>query len=371
MLENKIHIISFDVPYPANYGGVVDVFYKIKSLHELGIKVILHCFKYGREEQEELEKYCEQVYYYERKVAKRFLFNTLPYITKTRRSEKLLENLMEDRYPIIFEGLHCCAYLDDPILRGRKKLVRMHNIEHDYYSNLAENERNVFRKYYFFNEANKLKKFESVLESASDILAISNSDYEYLHDLFPNVVKISAFHPNDRVRIKSGKGNFAFYHGNLSVGENDIAAQFLVNEVFNDIDIPLVIAGSKPSEELKSAVNENSNCTLKVNLDTEAIHQLIIDAQMNVLPTFQVTGIKLKLLMALYNGRHCIVNTPMVTNTGLEDLCTVCEDTIALKQQVISLFDLEIGEEVTKREEVLDLGFSNRVNAEKLIHLLS
>ena len=36
------------MPYPPNYGGVIDVFYKIKSLHAIGIKIILHCFKYGK-----------------------------------------------------------------------------------------------------------------------------------------------------------------------------------------------------------------------------------------------------------------------------------------------------------------------------------
>ena len=52
----RIHIISFDVPLPANYGGVIDVFYKIKALHKAGIKIKLHCFYYGREKNVELEK---------------------------------------------------------------------------------------------------------------------------------------------------------------------------------------------------------------------------------------------------------------------------------------------------------------------------
>jgi hypothetical protein len=53
-LEKHLHIISFDVPYPANYGGVIDVFYKLKNLHKAGVKIILHCFEYGRGEQKEL-----------------------------------------------------------------------------------------------------------------------------------------------------------------------------------------------------------------------------------------------------------------------------------------------------------------------------
>ena len=60
-----------------------------------------------------------------------------------------------------------------------------------------------------------------------------------------------AFHPYEDVSIKPGRGEFALYHGNLEVGENNLAAVFLAKEVFNALDIPLVIAGNNPSEELK------------------------------------------------------------------------------------------------------------------------
>ena len=43
-----LHIVAFDIPQPANYGGVIDVFYKIKALTNLGVKVHLHCYEYGR-----------------------------------------------------------------------------------------------------------------------------------------------------------------------------------------------------------------------------------------------------------------------------------------------------------------------------------
>ena len=62
MHKKQLHIVSFDVPFPANYGGVIDVFYKIKSMHQERVGVILHCFQYGREKSEELESICEKVY---------------------------------------------------------------------------------------------------------------------------------------------------------------------------------------------------------------------------------------------------------------------------------------------------------------------
>ena len=54
MAEPHLHIVSFDVPWPANYGGVIDVFYKVKALADLGIRLHLHCFEYGRGEAPEL-----------------------------------------------------------------------------------------------------------------------------------------------------------------------------------------------------------------------------------------------------------------------------------------------------------------------------
>ena len=38
-----INIVSFNVPYPPNYGGIIDVYYKIKALREIGCEVVLHC----------------------------------------------------------------------------------------------------------------------------------------------------------------------------------------------------------------------------------------------------------------------------------------------------------------------------------------
>ena len=48
LAQTQLHIISFDVPYPPDYGGAIDVFYKLKALNQEGVKIHLHCFEYGR-----------------------------------------------------------------------------------------------------------------------------------------------------------------------------------------------------------------------------------------------------------------------------------------------------------------------------------
>lgn len=369
-LEKHLHIISFDVPYPANYGGVIDIYYKLKALHTQGIKIHLHCFEYGRAEALSLESICEKVYYYKRNMSKQKLFNPLPFVVVTRSSEKLVENLLRDKHPILFEGLHSCFHLNDERLGNRVKIVRTHNVEHDYYKNLEKVEKSFFRKVYFRMEAGKLERFEKVLSKASHIAAISLDDAAQLSKRYKNVHHITAFHPNEAVKINEGKGTFCLYHGNLEVGENNEAAMFLVNEVFSKTKIPFIIAGRKPSQELIAAAERYRNIRIKANINTAEIDELIRNAQINVLPTFQATGIKLKLLAALFNGRHCIVNTPMVINTGLEELCVIRDNPAEMVGEVNSLFNQPFDmEEKQKREAVLLEKFSNTSNIKKLIEL--
>ncbi len=370
-MSKSLHIVSFDVPFPPSYGGVIDVFYKIKALKEAGVNVHLHCFMYGREKSIELDKVCASVHYYPRLTKSSLLFSTLPYIIASRRSDQLLTNLTKDNFPILFEGLHCCIYLDAPELKEKKKFVRTHNIEHDYYRGLADVEARFFKRMYFRREAKKLERFEKKLEVADAVLAISPADAKSLSKRYKNVKHVMAFHPYEDMNIKLGKGAFALYHGNLEVGENNQAAVYLVKEVFNSLDISLVIAGNNPSEELKNAIKGKSNISLLSNIPTEKIDQLIADAHVNVLPTFQATGIKLKLLAALFRGKFALVNPPMVANTGLESLCVIAETAPAMKSQLKKLFTEEfLTTEVEKRKLVLGENFSNKKNMVKIVELI-
>jgi hypothetical protein len=145
---------------------------------------------------------------------------------------------------------------------------------------------------------------------------------------------------------------------------------YLVNEIFSKTTIPFIIAGRKPSAELRAAAGAYKHIEIKANINTAEIDELIRQAQINVLPTFQATGIKLKLLAALFNGRHCIVNSPMVANTGLEGLCYVEDSAPEMLKEIERLFNTEFDLiEKTRREEVLLKDFSNERNVRKLIAL--
>lgn len=371
-MKKTLHLVSFDVPFPANYGGVIDVFYKIKALHQQGVNIILHCFQYGRPQQEILTKYCSKVYYYNRSKYKNPFIGKTPYIVLTRNNEELLDNLKADNFPILFEGMHCTFFLNHKALKNRIKLVRNHNIEHDYYKNLEKVETNFFKKYFFRTEADNLKRYEKVLLKATKVLAISPSDFKYLNSHYKNALLVSAFHANETVKIEKGKGKFILYHGNLSVGENNHAALYLVKEVFSEIDFPVIIAGNNPSSELKDICAKYAHIQLISNWNNDQIVDAIHQAQMNVLVTFQATGIKLKLLNALFNGRFCVVNHQMVEQTGLENTCLIAKNAKQMIEIIQAKLDTDFEtKDILNRIEILNNEmFSNTINAQKIIDLI-
>lgn len=367
---HRLHLVAFNIPYPADNGGLIDVFCKLKALHKAGVSVILHCYEYGRPHAGELNRYCEAVHYYRRDTGKAGLLSPLPYIVAGRRSEELVQRLAADDAPVLLEGLHCCGILDHALLKRKRLFVRTHNVEHDYYRGLAQVERNIFKRYYFTHEADKLERFEEILAQADGLFAISQADALYFSQKYPHtpVWNVPAFHLNDEVKPGPGVNDYALYHGSLDVGENNHAALKLVQEVFNDLPYTLIIAGKNPSKELRQACEGKPNIQLKSKVNTADIQDLVSRARVNVLPTRQSTGIKLKLLMALFSGGHCLVNEQMVKDTGLETLCRIENTAPGMKKALHELFSQDFTEqEFRYRKRLLEQSFSNAHGAETII----
>ncbi|MEM7103751.1 MAG: glycosyltransferase [Bacteroidota bacterium] len=372
MVDKEIHIVSFNVPYPPNYGGVIDVFYKIKALANAGVKIHLHTFQYGRPKSEKLEEYCEKVYYYDRRISLGGIFSKMPIIVSSRSNERLLNLLIGYDFPILFEGLHTTRYINHPDLKGRQLIVRTHNVEWQYYKHLATLEKKWYKRLYFNIEAKRLKQYERFLTNASEFICISNDDQKYYEELFPGkTIFIPAFHENDKLQIEPGNGEYVLYHGDLSVKDNEAAALFLINEVFKSTPIKLIIAGLNPGQILKDRVRHFDHISLTPNPGFKEMRSLIANAHVNLLYSFQSAGMKLKLLNALFLGRHCVVNSKMVQNSEMERLCIVADSGLEIAEALKRIVDQPFGqEEIAKRENLLIDRFSNQNNGQLLTSII-
>ena len=369
-MEKHLHIICFTVPYPVDYGGVVDLFWKLPALQHQGIKIHLHCFDYGRGNQDELNKYCATVQYYSRRNNLLALLSDMPLIVATRNSKELLNNLLKDDSPILCEGIHSTFLLNDKRFNNRRVVVRLHNVENEYYQDLYASSTNFIRKLFYAKERNLLKRYEAkIAKKATFVLTVTNQDAINYQTNFAckNIAHLPLFLPNNwNVNIKTGLGNYCLYNGDLSVDANAKAIDWLLQNVVNKLEnIQFVIAGKNPSEKLSNKASQLKNVKIIANPSSHKMEELIANAQINILPSFSSAGIKLKLLNALNNGRYCIANNETLSGSGLGSLCVVANTADEFIIAIEKYFTIEFANgAIEQRKQILTKKFNNLTNAE-------
>jgi hypothetical protein len=365
-----LHIICLDVPYPVDYGGVFDLFYKIKSLSEAGIKIHLHCFEYGRGQQTELNNYCVEVNYYSRITGVKGLSPKVPYIVSSRANKQLLANLKKDDYPLLMEGMHCTYFLKSGALAANRCFVRLHNVEFEYYKQLAETSQSFLKKVYFKWESWMLKRYEASLANKATFWSVTEKDMQVFVGKFgyKSIDYLPLFLPTYKTQFLGDFGTYCLYHGNLSVPENEQAVIWLQENVFKNLAIPFYVAGKNPSHMLAELLKQFKYTTLKANPTEVEMEQLIRQAQINILPSLNSTGIKLKLINALYKGKHCLVNKAGVEGSGLDNSCTIANSGEAMQNTIHYLFDKPFTEYAyNKRISLLHSTFNNEKNARQIL----
>ena len=372
-MADYLHVIALNIPWPPNYGGVIDIYYKLKALHAQGVHIILHCFEYERPQAPELLDVCKEVYYYKRTTGLRTNLSHLPYNVYSRKDSRLIRDLLKDDYPILFEGLHSCYYLGDRRLQNRKKIFRVSNIEHDYYRHIGDAESNLLKKCFYYIEGKRFEWYERVAEHADCILTVSTADAEAMEKRFPDnrVECMPCFHPYDEVVSVPGQSDFILYHGKLSVLENQKAALFLIEQVFSKLTCKCMIVGMNPSPQLIRATEPYTHISIEANPSAERMDWLIREAQINMLITFQPTGLKLKLLNSLFAGRHTVVNSEMLTGSGLDALCQIAETPKGMIRACQELMQKPFTEaDIQLRKELLFPEYSNQWQARQLKQII-
>ena len=368
-MDKHLHIICLNVPYPVDYGGVFDLYYKLPALQNIGVKIHLHCFEYGRGEQPILNQFCESVQYYPRKTFLTSLSFTYPYIVSSRDSKELIDCLLNDDYPILMEGVHCTFLLNDIRFDNRNCFVRLHNVEHIYYRFLYQYTPSFFKKIYYKWESSLLEKYEkSIADKATFISVSENDSCIYKKMGAQHVFYLPLFLPDWKITSKEGRGCFCLYHGDLSIPENEKAVVWLMKEVFSKINTPFVAAGKNPSPALRHLIHSHTTTCLIENPSESEMKDLIAKSHINIIPSYNETGIKIKLLNALYNGRHCLVNNATIQGTDLVDCCQLAETAEDFIEAIQYIYEQPFtNEQIEIRQQLLASTFNNHANASQLI----
>ena len=371
MQEKILHIISFDNPFPPRYGGVIEVFYKIKALHEIGYKIYLHCFVNVIPNQfSELEQLCESVQFYKNNYNPLLFFSRIPFSVISRSNKKILEDLNKVHAPILFEGLKTAFFSGNSTLKNRLKILRLHNIEQDYFKGIAKSDNNWIKKILFNSESWKYKRYEKVIHNFQEIITLSKFENEYITKNFKKATYIPVFHGNDNVENLDKFGKYAIYHGDLNTADNRNAVKFLVETFKNRKDYKLLIASDSNEKFVKKLIGKSEFVEFVLLKNFKHLQELLREAHINVIISFQKSGTKLKLINSLFNSRFCIINENIIDDEKVACFCEVAMSKTELNSKIDALIaspysDYEI------RKKSLENYLSDIENAKKIDNLIS
>lgn len=338
MTTQHLHIVAFDVPLPPNYGGVIDLYNRLKAIKENGVTIHLHCFEYGRGRNHDYSEIASEIFYYD--LNKRFIdyFFLEPKSIRNRRNNQLIDRLAQDRYPILIEGQQIAYLLEEKRLEDRAIFVRLNSIEWKYYHKLIVTSPSPFKKIKFGIESLKFRFNEKILAKAKALFPLSNNDVAYYKKIHPSTHYWHAgFNFSSKKFAHVTIKDQCLFHGNLSVEENEKIALFLIRFwKKRKISKKLIIAGRDPSERIFSAKLKAKNIEIISSPSDELMNEIIQESKYNLMMSLEAMGIKIKLLNSLVLGNICVSNTLMIQGTGLEKFCEVFENEDELEAIIYS-----------------------------------
>lgn len=366
MQIKPLHIISFDNPFPPNYGGVIDVFYKIKALHALGFTIYLHCFYENRNEvSEELKAITKMVFLYKKNRNPIFLLFPFPFSVISRFHKDLVKNIDSVAAPILFEGLQTTMIINKIKVQNRKLFLRLHNLESNFYAGMSKNETNFFKKMLYRLESKKYVTYQNKFAHFDHVFTLSKQEFEFVKTKTEKVSYIPVFHGNESFKYSAQYGDYALYHGDLRLPDNKKAAIFLITLFQKIPDYNLIIASSVGKDFVENQLQNLGNIKFVLIDNEEHLTSLLADAHINVLLSFQQSGTKLKIVNSLFKSRFCLINDNMVDDERILNLCHIANNEKEFIEKINQLKNLPYTQNEA-REIVLFEVYNDMDNAKKL-----
>lgn len=252
----------------------------------------------------------------------------------------LMENHNWDA--IVYDGLHIAAH---QMFFGQYKrvnypkviLYRAHNVESDIWYRMAEQQKNILKKFFLQTQANRVAKFEkSLIKTADAVATVSPIDYLKLKKLVPyfksNVVPISFDFTKPLLFPKSKETIHIMFLGRLDWPPNKDGLIWFLNKVWHQVvrlrsDVHLSIAGSGNSNWMQK-YSKLPHVTFLGKIQN--IEQLYQKSCLLIVPVFYGSGTRVKIIEACSYGRPCLSTTVGAEGIGLEDqMSYYCADDAA------------------------------------------
>jgi glycosyltransferase involved in cell wall biosynthesis len=226
-----------------------------------------------------------------------------------------LQRILKKDFDIVqIEGLAMCIYLKTIRENTTARVVfRAHNVENLIWSQLAKEEGNPFKRLYFGNLAQRLRRFEINLKGKVDaIVPISISDLNWFRTLgISDKIFLSepGYDRSQLAKYTPCNNHQVFYIGALDWLPNIYGLNWFIKYVWPKVtesipDAEFVIAGRNPSPNIDCQGAQN----IIFEGEVESSPDFMKNKSIMVVPLFSGSGIRMKILEGMSMGK-CIVST--------------------------------------------------------------
>ncbi|MCH1401637.1 MAG: glycosyltransferase family 4 protein [Schleiferiaceae bacterium] len=364
-MKNKVLILSNKLPYPSDDGSSIAM---ARLLEALAMKELdLHYYAINTDKH--FKNVEESVVHQSNVTFEAFAWNTspkpstalgnlatsLPYHVSRFFIPTLLKRLnafdTNSFHTVILEGAFMGMYVSEAKRIGQQTILRAHNVEHEIWQRLAENEKNPLKRWYLKLQSRRLQRFESQLsQSVDQIWCISEKDQEWFESLTP----AASFIPT-AVLPKPGPSNIqplrCHHLGALDWAPSIQGLQWFMTEIWPQVlnRVPQAefhIAGNNPPKNFQFPKDQNIFFHGRVEDATVFTH----DYGISIIPLLAGSGMRIKIL------ENCAAAVPSIsTAIGAEGIYTK-DSTEAIIVESVAEFVEALVELVQQPERALALG---------------
>ena len=206
-----------------------------------------------------------------------------------------------------------------------KIILHEHNCEYLIWKRYSAIEENLLKRIALLNQAYRIKKYEQEICKKATVILAAPNDIDELVKIGADKTKfLETYHLGDDNLLNEPNLNFdktekaLLYIGTLSWEANIDGLVWFYNEIWQKIkqqhpDIKLYIVGKKPDARLKAMAEKDAAIILTGFV--EDVEPYLQKARLFITPLRFGSGIKVKVVNALYRGIPCVT-----TSIGTEGL---------------------------------------------------
>lgn len=327
--------------YPPKDGGAIGIFNYTKAFSSLGCSVTMLAMNTSKHPYdvkklpEEIKQLAEFITVDVDNAVKPFhalsnllqnrSYNIARFIS-SEYNDKLIELLHQNKFDIIqLEGLYLSPYVETIRAFSDAKIVmRSHNIEHEIWERIADNEKNVFKRWYLKILAKQLRTYEISRLNKYDLMtSVTERDAQMLRSFGCELPIHVCPAPYDETVLKVDKSKMEFpslfYIGALDWMPNVEGLEWFLKNVWQKIseqfpDLKFYIAG-RNANQIKFPEQKN----VVVTGEVENAYDFMNSKAVMIVPLFSGSGIRVKIIEGMALGK-----TIVSTSLGAEGI--PCKD---------------------------------------------